>query len=726
MNGNGLGRVQFGPFEVDLHTHELWKFGTRVKLVGQPFDVLAILLTSPGELVTREELRDRLWPGDTYVDFNHGLNAAVNRLREALSDSADTPRYIETLPRRGYRFIATVERLDASHAGPPAAASQAAVVSAEALPVPQERTIHPAASRPPRWRQYAVIAGVFAALLLVSVILGKKLQSSDVPSQSAAPQIKPLTTLADETNQPAFSPDGNYVAFHRDSARPEDSGIYVKAIGSGQLVQLTKNRSDGFPVWSPDGRSIAFSRPVNGRNDDNFEIFVVPSARGAETKLDTNGVIPKRGELDWSPDGKTIAFNGGAGIFLLSLENSTVHRLTEPPHLSEDWGPAFSPDGARMLFVRGHGAGFPEDILVIPTAGGDATHVTTEAAEILGPPRWSADGRSVIFASYRGGQPALWRASVDVRDTPVEINDGGWFPAISRRGHRLAYQRQVRGMHIWQMDLSASDKKPVILVPSSSQSDQGPAPQFSPDGKKLAYMSDRSGTMEIWVSDRDGSNPYQLTDIGDAGTPRWSPDSQSIAFDARGGSERVVYVIGLRGGPPRLVGDDRGDDQTNRMCPSWSRDGKWIYFTSSRTGQFQVWKAPASGGAPVQLTFHGGHAPLASPDGKYIFYAKTLYANPEIWQVPVDGGVEKLLSPLVRPATWASWAVVDRGIVFAASSGKGQPAVSFFDLAKHKVTTLGVLRAVPFWLGATRDGNTVAFDQPGWQQDQVMLVENFQ
>src|SRR6202043_54543 len=113
MTGTGSFRVRFGPFEVDLHTHELWKYGTRIRLVGQPFEILALLLSKPGELVTREELRGRLWPGDTFVDFNHGLNAAVNKLREVLSDSAESPRYIETLPRRGYRFIASVERLSA-------------------------------------------------------------------------------------------------------------------------------------------------------------------------------------------------------------------------------------------------------------------------------------------------------------------------------------------------------------------------------------------------------------------------------------------------------------------------------------------------------------------------------------------------------------------------------------------------------------------------------------
>src|ERR1700757_1794608 len=136
MNGTNPGRVKFGPFEADLYTHEIWKHGVKIKLVGQPFEVLAILLNRPGELVTREELHERLWPGDTFVDFDHGLNAAVNKLREALSDSVETPRYVETLPRRGYRFIATVERRNAgtteARVSVPAASPPPAEVAASA------------------------------------------------------------------------------------------------------------------------------------------------------------------------------------------------------------------------------------------------------------------------------------------------------------------------------------------------------------------------------------------------------------------------------------------------------------------------------------------------------------------------------------------------------------------------------------------------------------------
>jgi Tol biopolymer transport system component len=228
--------------------------------------------------------------------------------------------------------------------------------------------------------------------------------------------------------------------------------------------------------------------------------------------------------------------------------------------------------------------------------------------------------------------------------------------------------------------------------------------------------------MEIWVSDRDGSNSYQLTAVGNAGTPRWSPDSQSIVFDAgRENKGTTIYTVNVRGGAAHPLIPGGSED----VCPSWSQDGKWIYFASHRSGEWQVWKVSSEGGMPAQVTIQGGHAPLMSLDGKYVFYAKTAFANPEIWQIPTQGGVERLVSPLVRPATWASWSVVQGGILFAGPSGSGSPTVSFFDFAQHQVSTLASLNIVPFWFASTRDGNTVVFDQPGMQQAQIMLVENF-
>jgi Tol biopolymer transport system component/DNA-binding winged helix-turn-helix (wHTH) protein len=747
MTPNSSVRARFGPFEVDLHTHELWKFGTRLKLVGQPFEILAVLLSKPGELVTREELHTRLWPADTFVDFNHGLNAAVNKLREALSDSAETPRYVETLPRRGYRFVAALEWMDAgpavpaasTPAMPPAESFAKPVYAAEPITSPQ---IEPGATRSNRWPRYLMITAVLA-LLLAGVFLAKTTTSG--PSAEPAlswKRTRPLNAIA--AAEPSFSPDGNSVAFVREGGKPGETGIFVTAVGSNQFLQLTNNEGDCCPVWSPDGGSIAFSRFAN----NEFTIHVVSAEGGAaqkrsaektlnpmsaaftpiadpsERQIDTNGVVPQHGEIDWSPDGKSIAFSAAGGLYLISLRNAAVHRLTEPPPMAQDWGPEFSPDGEKVLFVRNREVGLPDEIWFTSATGGDATRILSEPGRVVSSPQWSFDGRSVIYASNRSGHPTLWRLAIDAPDAPVQIGEAGtsaWYPAVSRRGHRLAYERPTRSLGIWELDLSnPGEKRPHVLVSSTSDTDQGPGPQFSPDGKKLAYMSDRSGTMEIWVSNRDGSNPFQLTAVGIAGTPRWSPDSQSIVFDANSPDNRKVLTINVRGGAAQVLTQDKFESEV----PSWSHDGKWIYFGSTRGGDLQVWKIPVAGGPPVQVTRQGGHAALESLDGKTVYYAKNPMADPEIWQVPVEGGPETPL-PLVRPGTWASWQVVEGGILFVGPSLGHQAVLSFYDFARQRTTTVAVLDRVPFWLGATPDGHTVAFDQPGQEQTQTMLVDNF-
>jgi len=750
MNGINPNRVKFGPFEADLHTHEIWKHGVKIKLVGQPFEVLAILLGQPGELVTREELRERLWPGDTFVDFDHGLNAAVNKLREALSDSVEAPKYVETLPRRGYRFIASVaKRGDAANHVAPVYALHSPSVEAAARPqevaeaapagAPQLTT-----EKPRRKRLYFVWASALVLVAFVAAISWHKtFFGGYLPAGNTATQrIRPLTNLADETSEPAFSPDGNLVAFRRRSDKPGISGIYVKSVDSEEVWQVTNAAGDCCPAWTPDGHTIAFARFAD---ENDVGIFLASASKEKETradfngqklsatlsggvkKLDTQGVNPKRGELAWSPDGKSLAFSSTRGIALLSMEGASVRRLTSPPPLSEDWGPTFSPDGERILFVRNNEAGIPEEILSVSKSGGDTTRIASQHSQILGPPQWSVDGQSVIFATDFGSHPGLWRVPVETKDAPAQINDSGWYPAVARRGYKLAYQRITHSLNIWELELNglgsrAQTKEQRILVSATSETDQGPSPQISPDGKKLAFMSDRSGTMEIWTSGRDGSNPVQLTAVGSAGTPRWSPDSESIVFDVSGGrGPAKIYKIRLGSSEPQLLTPDEFENR----CPSWSRDGKWIYFASTRSNQYQVWKIPAEGGAAIQVTKQGGHAALESTDGKTLYYAKTAYANPEIWQVPVEGGTEKLVSANLQPFTWASWGVTDQGIVFAGPSGTRGPVLRLFEPTARKVTNLGELNTVPFWLGVSRDGKSAVFDQPGWQQSQIMLVENF-
>ncbi|HKF25554.1 MAG TPA: winged helix-turn-helix domain-containing protein, partial [Candidatus Acidoferrum sp.] len=225
-------RVRFGPFAVDLHTHEVRKDGTRIRLIGQPFYILSVLLGRPGELVTREELRMRLWPGDTYVDFDHGLNAAVNKLRDALCDSAESPRFIETLPRRGYRFIAAVEQLD-EPPGPPVLPAQSSTFAGSAhlsAAVTTQASGRNEAPGPPKrlrlWRSF-VAWGLALVLALVGWSIkarNKSLLGARADTGSAIARMRTFTGADEDAAEPSFSPDATRIAFARWGLRPEDSG----------------------------------------------------------------------------------------------------------------------------------------------------------------------------------------------------------------------------------------------------------------------------------------------------------------------------------------------------------------------------------------------------------------------------------------------------------------------------------------------------------------------
>jgi Tol biopolymer transport system component/DNA-binding winged helix-turn-helix (wHTH) protein len=739
MSDNVQERIRFGPFEADLHTRELWKEGIRIKVVGQPFEILAVLLNKPGQLVTREELRARLWPADTFVDFNHGLNAAVNKLREALCDSAERPRYIETLPRRGYRFIAPIERVAAPENGRSQAAKPIEVrVQAPVLP-PFSEVNHPGEYQPilasddapteeaeGKLRHRSFWLPVLAPALLIVIVALVALSwyyfsHSSTPravGRRAALPAVPLTDLADPTSDPAISPDGTRVAFRRQGYARGNSGIFVKTIVSQQLLQLTNNPADCCPVWSPRGNLIAFSR----FSEKEHYIYTIAAGGGGLHKLYATTVGPKHGELDWSPEGDSIAFvgessQGTSSIFVLS-KDLTARRVTEPAPLNRDWGPAFSPDGQSLTFVRTHETGLPENIVVIPAGGGESRTVMTFYNGILGSPAWTRDGQTLIFASGGG----LFRAPVFGGDHTGRIEEAGspaWHPSIARDGYMLAYQKVSEAFSIWELDPGHGSPKSHGLVVSELGRNEGA--QISPDGKKIAFMSTRAGSMELWISNRDGSNPIQLTAMNGIGTPRWSPNSRSIAFDVGWRDRGAVFVVDVPGGVPRPLAQGSSDN----LVPNWSRDGKWVYFASERSGLWQVWKMPIEGGSAVQVTTHGGFAAYPSIDGQTIFYSKFNLPSPEVWRIPAEGGSETRV-PQVRPETWASWTPTEKGIYFIQKDSAEQPNVMFFDFASSQVSRVAMLDKLPFWLSASQDGKSLLYEHLDEENSHIMLLRNFQ
>ncbi len=711
-NASSPQTVRFGVYEVDLRAGELRRKGRKLKLQEQPFQVLALLLERPGEVVTREALREKLWPADTFVEFDHSLNTAISKIREALGDLADNPRFVETLPRRGYRFIAPVEEL--GQASEPEA-------TMPVPPLPWWRT-----TRRPFW------SAVLLALVIGAALWFQFLRPS-FKSEMAPMRVVPLTTLPGRERDPALSPDGNHLAFSWDGETGDNFDIYVKLIGSETTLRLTDDPAmDCCPAWSPDGRSIAFTRTSETKD----EIFIVPALGGPERKLQTTSGAKLFGSwryLSWSPDGRFLAFvdqgpdKGPYAIFLVSVENLERHKLSAPPaeYLGDKY-PVFSPDGKTLAFVRIASIGV-HDIYLLPVAGGEPRRLTFGNPWIAGLD-WTPDGSEIVYspALLTSGN-SLWRisASGGAPERSALGREKASYPSISGHGHRLAYQQSVFDSNIWRIEIRSSTGptlSPIRLI-GTTRHEAGP--QFSPDGKKITFSSGRSGNSEIWICDSAGSNCLQLTSFQGplTGRPRWSPDGQRIAFDSRPEGHSDIFVVDVERRVPRPLTTDTAND----VNPSWSNDGRWIYFASNRSGSRQVWRMPAEGGPAVQVTQNGGFAAFESPDGQFVYYAK--FPEPGIWRVPVEGGEETLVLDLLQPGFWGYWAVSEQGIYFLNSKTKPRPTIEFFRFATRRTTHVFVPEKYPVYghpgLALSPDGRWILYLQMDQTQSDIMLVENF-
>ena len=627
-------RVRFGPFEADLRAGELRKYGIRIKLAEQPFRILARLIERPGDVVTREELIELLWPAGTYVEFDHSLNAAIKKLRRALNDSPGNPKFIQTLPKRGYRFVARVEApAEAEPASPeaegtrgrrPVITMDAARVAPTALPW--------VGTRSNARRIAAVAAGVIIALGALA-LLRETTGSDEGSSVEAGPvrlKVRSLAGLAGQTMLPALSPDGKSVAFSwnggEGSEDPDNLDIYVQRIDGGSPVRITTSPGrDLGPSWSPDGFYIASSRhwpaPAPGA-------YLLSLRDGSETRI----MGATRGSPSWTPDGNWLVGSEEGRIVAVSIETRERRELgAKADGASSDSFAVVSPDGKLLAFarcVRNSSC----DLYVQPFKGGQPRQLTFDKGSFAGL-AWTPDSEAIVYAL----EGRIYRMTANGRRSPQPVEFLSNDPLLGRLNSptiarfatngssRMIFRHtRVRDADVWETDITesagvASSENPRKVIDSPGL-DWRPA--YSPDGQYIAFESRESRNYQLWICGRDGTNRKQLTDstyrMGNLWPPAWSPDGSQIAFRASTPSDQAyhIYTAAVDGGVPRRV--TVGEDET---APGWSRDGLWVYFLSKRSGQNEIWKAPSNGSGPavpVNNTLSWSYA--ESPDGRFVYF----------------------------------------------------------------------------------------------------------
>jgi Tol biopolymer transport system component len=695
VTSNGV--LRFGAFEVDPGTGELRKSGLRVRLQEQPLQVLLALLERPGEVVSREDLIGRLWADGTVVDFERGLNAAVNRLRQALSDSADVPRYVETVARRGYRFIGQVENLG---------------------DIAQKPETIPRFRRRVTWAAFALVSSIAAAVAW-QWLTGLRARHED-----AALKVLPLTSASGAERNPSFSPDGSQVVYEwqrEDGTRH----IYIKTVGSGDPIALTSGSgADYGPAWSPDAKMIAFLRQFD---ESTLDVMVVPPVGGVQRKV-AEVVSPAywnmqqfHRRLDWTPDSRHLVVsaperNGSPeGLLLLGMDDGEKKWLSIPSadSSSGDREPAVSADGRLIAFARGV-PGAAEGVYLLPLSPDLEPAGPARPLAYAGrgrSPAWLPDGKRLVYTeltpiAFESGVSVAWLNGRTPGHPLPALGRNATIPAVARTG-RLAYSRTVMEGNIWRQEIPVRPGSVLAPVKLTDSSAHDLNPQYSPDGTRIAFASNRSGTREIWTCASDGRRCAQLTNFNGpflSSTARWSPDGNSLAFDSAAAGQLDIYVISANGGPPRRL----TDDTTHGMTPSWSHDGKWIYFSSKVTGRDEIWKISSAGGKAVQLTRNGGFVAFESPTGTSLYYTKT-ERNATLFRMSFRDGTE---TEVLSSVALRGFAVASDRIYYLEQLRDGSVEIRRFMLTSGEDSLIASVGKNAFLgLDFSPDGKYVVYSQ---------------
>ncbi len=666
-------RVRFGIFEVDLQTEELYKSGMRVKIQNQPFKILSLLLERPGEIVSRDEMQQRLWGGDqTTVDFDHSLGTAMNKLREALGDSADNPRFIETMARRGYRFIAPI-RTDPEPTTPKpflaATLTSQAQVSAEETPPPTERK-----------RTWRHVGMAVAAFLLIALIAGAlfllwfgavatrfqtPLRISQVTYSGRVFPGEPL-----QENLGAMATDGSRIYFLQIETGREELMQALIADGETSLLPVPSEiAAPSLGDISPDGSQLVVRNYLIPEAEQ--PLWVLPTLGGTARSFSNI----QAHDATVMPDGKRILYSNGTDLFIANEDGTGSKKFASLP------GRAFwlrwSPDGSELRFTLINSLNHTTSLWQVGADGKNLRPLFPDwghpSSECCG--SWTADGKYFVFQSAHNGLDNILvlakQSWISFREAkPIQITNGPLSyqaPITANTGHRLFFiGRDSRSM-LLKFDATLKQFVPYGRMLSSAQ-----LVDFSRDGASVAWINPEDSS--LWASRVDGSQRLQLTSSPmEVFMMHWSPDGKRIVLMAREpGKVWRIYTMDAQGGnlAPVL------HEARNEADPSWSADGTSIAF--GRLPELMAEKSLPKSIYILNLNTkqmttlpdsEGLFSPRWSPDGRYIV-AMTLDQSKLMLYDVAAKSWKTLIS---RPAHDPVWSHDSRWIYFDDFVAKDQP-----------------------------------------------------
>ena len=623
-------KIRFGAFELDRQTAELYKHGTKLKLQGQPIAVLALFLERPGELVTREEIRKHLWPEDTFVDFEHSLNTHIKKLRQVLDDAAETPRYIETLPRRGYRFIAQVDTVPNGNA---------VVEEPEPSRTPAQKV---------RSWKYAA-----AAALIVAIVAGALywIYRPRIPVVTGIHQLTHTGRRKAAWNYHRPLTDGTRVYF--DEFKTELSQVAQVSTKGGDVsyFELPPIQNAYLSDLSSDGSELLIE-DWSGAPAEAFWIFPLPN--GPAQKVPSGFWY-----MQFLPGGKQLLGIKNRQMFAVDRDSEQTRPLMSLP---DSFGTdviesfAISPDGKRVRFATRDNKMWESNL-----DGSRMRPFLPHDTELMCCGNWSADGDLFVFSSRGREGDNLWAVTerglpfYRVVSPPVQLTNGPMpfrYSTVSRDGKQiLALGETTRG------ELSVYDAQSREFRPYLNGISAGFV-EFSPNGQWVTYVAYPEAT--LWKSRVDGTERLQLTtpSLGVILNPRWSPDGKSIVFSSWRSVEidNRIYLVSAEGGAPLLLlsGDFSPND------PTWSPDGKSIAyggsagvgedmrFTEIRILDLETRKSTSVPGSK------GFFSPRWSPDGHFIAAQSGDSRKLFLYHAESGRWIE-LTSPAMRRTDYFGW-----------------------------------------------------------------------